>query len=331
MAWNYRGMRFSSYYVCRRSHEIGSEGGFRTFPYAVGRYTTGPKEVYGRSPTMTLLPEIKMVQEMTRTILKAGQKALDPHLLLQEDDALSAFNLRPGALNFGGVDDAGNPTVQALEFKGDIAIGNEMIERRQQSINEAFLVNLTQVLVAVPRMTAAEALLRSQDKARLLAPTMGRQQREFLGPMMERELDLLDQMGWLPPMPAVLKVKEAGGLVDVDYTSPLNKAQRAEEGLAIVRTIESATTLAQVDPTSMFNFDGDAIVRELAEINGVPAKLLRPVEEVLRMKETVKALNPTMLAQAGAMVGGQAVKDMTELQMVQGVEPLVAGLSLKLK
>ena len=159
MAWNYRGMRFSSYDVCRRSREIGSEGRFRTFHYAVGRYTTGPKEVYGRSPTMTLLREIKMVQEMTRTILKAGQKALDPHLLLQETGALSAFNLRPGALNFDGVDDAGNPTLQALKCKGDIAIGDERIARRQQSINEAFLVNLTQVLVAVPQMTAAEVVL----------------------------------------------------------------------------------------------------------------------------------------------------------------------------
>ena len=81
-------------------------------------------------------------------------------------------------------------------------------------------------------------------------------------------------------VPAVLK--EAGGLVDVDYTSPLNKPQRAEEGLAIVHPIESATTLAQVNPTIMFNFDGNAIVRELAEINGVAEKLLRPVAEVLR-------------------------------------------------
>ncbi len=97
-----------------------------------------------------------------------------------------------------------------------------------------------------------------------------------------------------------------------------------------MRTIESATTLAQVDPTIMFNFDGDAIVRELAEINGVPEKLLRPVAEVLRMKETMKALNPTMLAQAGAMVGGQAVRDMTNFQITQGLEPLGAGLDLKL-
>jgi hypothetical protein len=61
-------MRFSSYYICLGSREIVSEGGFRTFPYAVGRYTAEPKEVYGYSPAMTVLPEIKMVQEMTKTI-----------------------------------------------------------------------------------------------------------------------------------------------------------------------------------------------------------------------------------------------------------------------
>jgi hypothetical protein len=80
----------------------------------------------------------------------------------------------------------------------------------------------------------------------------------------------------------------------------------------------------------MFNFDGDAIVRELAEINGVPEKLLRPVAEMLRMKETVKALDPTMLAQAGAMVGGQAFRDPPSLQINQGMEPLDARMSLKL-
>ena len=53
--------------------------------------------------------------------------------------------------------------------------------------------------------TVAEARLQSQEKVRLLAPTTGQQQRELLGPMIERELDLLDQMGWLPPIRSVLK------------------------------------------------------------------------------------------------------------------------------
>jgi hypothetical protein len=323
-ALNHRGMAFASHYIAVQGRKIVSEGGYRTFPYAVGRYTTGPKEVYGRSPAMTVLPEIKMVNEMSKTVLRAGQKALDPPLLLQEDGALSGFDLRPGALNFGGVNDQGNAVVLPLDLGSRVDIGDEMIERRQKAINEAFLVTLTQVLVATPRMTAAEALLRAQEKAALLAPTMGRQQSEFLGPMVERELDLLSQIGELPPMPQALL--DAGGIVDVEYTSPLNRAQRAEEGLAILRTIESVTPLAQVDPGVMLLFNAEAVARELCEINGVPAKLLRTSEEVaeLRKQGVVQADG---LVSAG-YVGAQAVANLTEMQTIAAGVPATSGVKI---
>jgi len=74
----------------------------------------------------------------------------------------------------------------------------------------------------------------------------------------------------------------------------------------------------------------------MTEISGVPARLLRPVEKVLRMKRTVEALNPTMLAQAGPMVGAQTMSDLARRQNVQG-QPLgsvrmcgsTKGLSMK--
>jgi len=130
-ALNHRGIAFASYYIAVHGRRIVSEGGYRTFPYAVGRYTTGPKEVYGRSPAMTVLPEIKMVNEMSKTVLRAGEKALDPPLLLQEDGALSGFELRPGALNFGGVNDQGNAVVRPLDLGSLVDIGADMIERRR--------------------------------------------------------------------------------------------------------------------------------------------------------------------------------------------------------
>ncbi len=47
MTWNHCGMRFSSVYFCLLSRDSVSEGGFHTFPYAAGRYVTGPKEILG--------------------------------------------------------------------------------------------------------------------------------------------------------------------------------------------------------------------------------------------------------------------------------------------
>jgi hypothetical protein len=168
-------------------------------------------------------------------------------------------------------------------------------------------------------MTATEAMLRAQEKGALLAPTMGRQQSEFLGPLIERELDILFHAGMLPPMPQALV--KAGGLLDVEYVSPLNRAQRAEEGVAILRTLETVAPLAQVDATVLDIFDHEAIVRELAEINGVPAKLLRTRDQVAAMKEgqAQAAQAQQLLAAAPTITGG--MKDLAQAQALAGSAP----------
>jgi hypothetical protein len=79
---DFRGMKFASYYLSMDGNQIVSRGGFRTFPYAISRYVTGPKEVYGRSPAMTVLPDIKMINEMSKTVMRAAHKIVDPPLLL---------------------------------------------------------------------------------------------------------------------------------------------------------------------------------------------------------------------------------------------------------
>lgn len=309
---SYKGMQFYSCYVNIDGRTILSEGGYRAFPYAIGRYVTAPKEIYGRSPAMTVLPDIKMLNEMSKTVIRAAHKVIDPPLLLQEDGALQAFDLRPGALNFGGVDDQGRQVVHPLQTNARVDIGLEMMDQRRQIINDAFLVTLFQILVDSPQMTATEAMLRAQEKGALLAPTMGRQQSEMLGPLIEREIDILAHAGVLPPMPQALI--DAGGIVEIQYVSPLNKAQRAEEGVAIMRTLEAITPMAQVDPGVLDVFDSVAIARELADINGVPAKVMRSPDQVAAMKEqAAQAAQAQQLLQAVPVATG-AAKDMAQTQ-----------------
>lgn len=316
---DYRGMPYVSYYIALDGRQILSEGGYQTFPYAVSRYVTAPREVYGRSPAMTVLPDIKMLNEMSKTVIRAAHKIVDPPLLLQEDGVLQAFNTRPGALNYGGVDDQGRQVVQPLQTGARVDIGMDMMEQRRKVINDAFLITLFQILVESPNMTATEAMLRAQEKGALLAPTMGRQQSEMLGPLIERELDILARAGMLPPMPDILRERE--GEVDIEYVSPLNRAQRAEEGVAIMRTLESVTPLAQIDPSVMMIFKPEEIARELSEINGVPARILRSPEEVEAMKaEQQQAMQAQQLLQA-APVMANAAKTLAETQQLAGQVP----------
>lgn len=316
---DYRGMEFASYYISVADRDIVQEGGYRAMPYAVGRYVTGPKEIYGRSPAMTVLPDIKMVNEMSKTVIRAAHKIIDPPLLLQEDGALQAFDLRPGALNYGGVNDQGQQVVHALQTGARVDIGLDMMEQRRKVINDAFLVTLFQILVDAPQMTATEAMLRAQEKGALLAPTMGRQQSEFLGPLIAREIEILAKAGQLPPMPDALL--EAGGEVEIEYVSPLNRAQRAEEGVAIMRTLEAITPLAQFDPNVLSVFDPMAIARELADINGVPKKVLRTEEQIEAMEaQKAQAAQAAALMQAAPIASG-VVKDLAQAQSLTGASP----------
>lgn len=311
---SYKGMNFASYYVGVDDRVIIEEGGYRTFPYAMGRYITTPGETYGRSPAMLVLPDIKMLNEMKKTIIRGAHLAVRPPLLLQEDGALQAFDLRPDALNYGGVNKDGNPTVHPLNMGGDHRLGLDLIEAQQRVINDAFLVTLFQILVDQPTMTATEAMLRAQEKGALLAPTMGRQQSEMLGPMIERELDILAYAGALPPMPDELR--EIGGNIEVEYVSPLNRAQRAEEGVAIMRTFEAMAPMAQIDPRVLKVFNSEMAIRELAEINGMPAKILRSEEEIAEIDAAEAEQMQVAQMLEAAPIAAQTAKTMAETQQI---------------
>ncbi|HVO16439.1 MAG TPA: portal protein [Alphaproteobacteria bacterium] len=315
---DWRGMPWASYYVSVEGRDLLSEGGFHKFPYAISRYVTAPREVYGRSPAMIVLPDIKMLNEMSKTVIRAAHKTVDPPLLLHDDGVLGLSrggrpNLDPGALNVGGLDDQGRAKVRPLQTGGRPDLGLELMEQRRKTINDAFLVTLFQILVDGPSMTATEVLERAREKGILLAPTMGRQQSEALGPMIERELDILARVpGALPPLPDALK--RAGGAYEIEYDSPLNRAQRAEDGAAIQRVLEGVGPLAAMDPSVLDAFDKDAIVRILAEVNGVPEKVLHSEEAVAALRQQRQQAQAMQQMAALAPPAARAIKDVSEAQ-----------------
>ena len=279
-----KGKEFASHYIAVESAHVLSEGGFDTFPYQVSRYVTGPGEIYGRSPAMFVLPSIKVLNEQKKTLLTQGHRAVAPVLLSHDDGIMDTFSMRPGAVNPGGVTAEGRPLIHALPV-GNLAAGQELMDMERQVINDGFLVSLFQILVDTPAMTATEVLERAREKGALLSPTMGRQQSEMLGPMIEREVDVLMKQGLLPPMPDALI--EARGEFDIEYDSPLSRSQRAEEASGWLRTLEAAIAYANTtqDLSVLDQFDTDVIYQQLAEINAVPPSWMRAPDAVQALRE----------------------------------------------
>lgn len=276
---DYRGMPFASYYVSMEGRKIMSKGGFNTFPYAISRYVQSDNEVYGRSPAMDVLPAVKTLNEEKKTVLKQGHRIVDPVLLAHDDGIVDSFSLKPGAINAGGVSADGRPLVHTLPT-GNLAIGKELMDDERKVINDAFLISIFQILVDTPTMSATEVLERTREKGILLAPVLGRQQSEYLGPLIDRELDLAARQGILPPMPQMLM--DAKGEYRTEYDSPLSRAQRAEEAAGLQRTIESTLQIINItqDPAPMDHFNFDEIVPAVADIQGVPESWMRSKKDI---------------------------------------------------
>lgn len=281
---DFKGMPWESYYILPSEKAFIEEGGYNTFPYTPSRYEQAPNEVYGRSPAMEVLPAIKTLNEQKKSLLKQAHRSVDPVLLAHDDGILDSFSLKPGALNAGGVNKDGRPLIHTLPV-GNVNIGKDMMDDERAVINDNFLVTIFQILAETPQMTATEVLERTRERGILLAPTIGRQQSERLGPQIERELDVLAQQRLLPPMPPVLL--EAGADFKVEYDSPLSRAQRAEEAAGLMRTIESTLSVANItgNPEPLDHFNWDVIVPEVSDINAVPARWRNDMETIKAIRQ----------------------------------------------
>lgn len=281
---DFRGMPWESHYISLMGQKGLTEGGYRTFPYSPSRYTQSLGEVYGRSPAMDVLPAIKTLNEEKKTILKAGHRAVDPVILAHDDGVLSSFSLAPGAVNYGGVNADGRQLIHTLPV-GNFEIGKELMDDERNLIKDSFLVSVFQILQENPQMTATEVMERTREKGILLAPTVGRQQSEYLGPMIEREIDVLAQQGLLPPMPRMLR--EMGGEYSMEYDSPISRSQRAEEMAGVQRVLESLLPIVQAtaNPEPLDYFDWDVITPQMMDISAVPKSWVKNMDAVNKIRQ----------------------------------------------
>jgi hypothetical protein len=278
------GMPWASLHIFCETKELMRESGYASFPFAVARHMQISGEVYGRGPAQMVLPAIKTLNQEKYTVLKQGHRVVDPVLLLHDDGVLDGLSMKAGALNKGGVSAEGRLLVQPLPT-GNIAVGDKLMELERNVINDAFLVTLFQILVDSPQMTATEVLERAREKGMLLAPTAGRLQSEFLGPMIEREIDVLARQGLLPQMPPILR--DAAAEYRIEYDSPMSRMMRAEKAAGFMRVLGSLSEYAKItgdlEPLDHMNFD--AATPDMLDINGAPVAWTRSEEEIAARRE----------------------------------------------
>ena len=270
-------MPFESVYLEAGTGDELSVSGFKEFPFVVPRYLKASHEIYGRSPAMTALPDVKMLNEMSKTTIKSAQKQVDPPLLVPDDGFILPVRTVPGGLNFyrAGTRDR----IEPLNIGANTPLGLNMEEQRRNSIRNAFYVNQL-MMQNGPQMTATEVIQRNEEKMRLLGPVLGRLQSELLKPLIDRTFALLLRKNLFRPAPDFL----SGQDIEIEYVSPLAKAQKSAELQSIMRGIEILGSLANVAPV-FDHVNMDKLVKHLMDVVGVPQKVLKTQNEVQAKRE----------------------------------------------
>ena len=262
---------FHSCHVCMEDKMKVRVGGYNEFPYLVPRWSKATGEIFGRSPSYNALPDIKTVNKAVEIGLKAWAKAIDPPLLVQDDGVIGRVRMTPGGISVVRNDGA----VKPLQIGSNWQITDMKENQLRTAIRQAYYSDQLQ-LQEGPQMTATEVQVRYELMQRLLGPTLGRFQSEFLNPLIERIFGIMLRNDALLERPEILTEAE----IDIEYVGPLARSQRMEEVTAIDRLYELVFGVAQADPSIMDLIDHDVAMRARATLLGVPKTILRGQDEV---------------------------------------------------
>ncbi len=256
-----------------------AESVFETAPFINFRWVKYPGEIYGRSPVMKTLPDIKTANKIVELVLKNASIAVTGIWQADDDGVLNPANiqLKPGSIIPKAI---GSRGLQALEMPGRFDVSELMLESLQARIRHA-LLNDKLGPITGPRMTATEVIERAAQMSLILGATYGRLQTELLTPLIKRAFHILRRRGEIPDIALDSR------LVVVDYRSPLARSQGQRNVQNTLSWLNSALAMG-AEAAETVNVP--QAVRFLAEALGVPSDLVH--KEVVSQTSQINQPKP---------------------------------------
>jgi hypothetical protein len=324
-----KGKVWSAGYYCEASDMMFKTGGYNTLRRIVSAFHRANKSTWGRSPTMKVLPTIRLEQEMWLDRAFAAELKLKPPLLLPDDD-IDVVEIKPFGMTYGGLDERGNPMVREMLTGSDATDARELSGEAKALIDRAFYRDLLQLNREYKsHIAAARVAEETAEKGTLLSP-LANQEQWWLSPMTEAELVMMAEIGLFddaPPEVAEYLASEGG--IGIKYDNGLTAMQEAGKSAAFLNVAGQVAVLAQIDPSVVEDFKREfpmsKVIPELARIAGVPASM-RATEDELAQYDAEKAQQAQLqqlLAAAPALAG--AAKDAASAGAMGGAGGMPMG------
>lgn len=291
------------------------ESGFKDFPVIAPRWSTTGNDVYGYSPAMEALGDVKQLQHQQLRKAEAIDYKTKPPIILPTALANQQINRFPGGVSFGDLPNGGASVQSLYNVNLDLSHLLNDIQDVRERINGAFFADLFRMLANDTRSgtTATEIAERHEEKLLMLGPVLERLHNEMLDPMIDVCFNHLLEGGLLPPPPEELQGME----LNVQYVSTLAQAQRAVGVSSVDRLLGTVGALAGIKPSVVDKLDADQIVDAYADMLGVDPSLIVADDKVaiIRQQNAQAAQAQQMMENMPAMAG--AAKSVSDINLTE--------------
>lgn len=270
-----KNMAFGSCYFEKASDNTERylrESGYKRFPALAPRWETVGGDIYGHSPGMECLGDVKQLQHQQLRKSQAIDYQTNPPKQVPVELKDAARALLPGGVSYYNQATPGGGIRTAFEINLDLNALREDIVDVRQRIRAAYYEDLFLMLANDTRsgITATEVAERHEEKLLMLGPVLERLHNELLSPKIDMAFDFAAEAGILPEIPPEL----SGVDLKIEFVSTLAQAQRIVAAQGMDRLIGTVTSMAQLWPEVRHKVNAMQAVDDYADVFGVNPELV---------------------------------------------------------
>lgn len=293
--------------------EVLKESGYSDFPVATPRWDTSSEETQARSPAQIALGSMLSLQQIGKTLLKAGHMAVEPPIMAPHNAVVDRVKLFPGGVTYYMPDKMSGFGQRAplgplvTDFK--LPYGRDIQKDERDQVWLAFFRNVLHLPIDGPQMTAYEVAQRNQEFIRTVGPIFGRLESDYPAAIAVRVFNIMQRERAFPPPPDAL----AGRGIKFDFLSPVYKVLEQSKLNGARQWLEDVAPLAATRPHVLDHLDEDEYARDAAKIRGLPQNWVRRIDDVKGIRdrraemEQMEAMKQDAERAAGAGVNAAKV------------------------
>ena len=280
-----KGFPFVSLYIDCDNQTVLEEVPRKRLGYIIPRWQTVSGSQYAHGPAYIAMADARLLQQMTLTLLEAGQKAVDPPMIAVGEMITGGVNTYAGGVTWvdADYDERLGEVLRPLTVdKTGLNWGTEQSMRIEAILARAFYLDQIKVPQFGEVRTATEMRMVYEQWVRSALPLFEPMETEYNSALCDETFELALENGAFGSMmdiPPVLRGTE----IRFEFDSPLQAGVKRANAQAFIESANLLATAAQLDPNATAVFNTQQAIRDALDGAGAPSKWMNTDEEAAQI------------------------------------------------